>query len=396
MQPIEIQPIPPITPKEKPELKVLSTAAQWYTLGELLSSPDLREYQEAKRFAEQYGVSLRDLGFFKDTAQKVERHAQLHFEMKRLKEQMEPLIEMTRKDGSHPIIDEFLAQQGRITLVENEDGSGGSYFAKIGGECRYIVKPADEDVCGFNNRKGVALPISIFESLNFEFSPYKAPQNDLMMYDLALIMGIQESVPETAMMIVENQGFYDHFKEVDDLTKKLALDTGAGPDDQKLCTVQRFVKESKTLAETWHDILASGKGSFDQTSFENLNILFWLSFESDGHMGNILATVKGIDSEGNKIYALKKIDSTFSFPKSDEYSGNADAYMSNGQERLSERAKQLIQNTDPDLIVKRMGQLGYDQEHQTAMQRRVERLKTLAQEDLTIREIDQKMGGMDR
>ncbi len=378
-----------------PKPKGLSKSAQWYSLGEIASQYASIDFEYLKDFADYFGLSLRDLGSFKDTAKKVERYAQLHFEMRRLKEEMQPIIEMTKRDGAHPIIDEFLSESGKITLVPNEDGMGGAYFAKKGQESLYVVKPVDEDIGAYNNRKGVAFTYSIYDSLAAEFSIYKAPLNDLMMYDLASMLGIQESVPETAMVIVENEGFYDQFQDSEESIKRLAIEAGAGPDNEKLCTVQRFVKGSKTLVETWHDILADGKGSFDQESFENLNILFWLSSETDGHMGNVLATVKGIDAEGNKIYALKKIDSSFSFPKKTDYWGNATVFLPDGQKKLSERAKQLIRTIDPDQIVKRMDQLGYDKEHQSAMLERVERLKKLAKEKLTVRDIDQQLGKKD-
>src|SRR3990167_8418225 len=132
MEEIKIQPISVLDPPQQGKPIDLTKAIQWYSLETLL-------LEDLKSPTQSWGFSLRDIGFFKDIAQEVERYAQLHFEMKRLKAEMQPVIDLTRKDGFHTIIDEFHSIADRITLLENVDGLGGSYFAKVGDVPLYIV-----------------------------------------------------------------------------------------------------------------------------------------------------------------------------------------------------------------------------------------------------------------
>jgi len=224
-----------------------------------------------------------------------------------------------------------------------------------------------------------------------------APINDLMMYDLACILGIEGNVPQTAMMVVENDAFYDAFANETDEIKQKAINLGAGPDNAKLCTVQKYVKNSKPVIEVWQDFLVEGCSAaefskyIDQEDFENLNLLMWLSSELDGHLGNILATVKGLDDNGNKIFGLVKIDSSFSFPKEEAYYGSALNYFDNSKMMLSDRALSLIENIDINQIIERMQSLKYSDAAQSAMKNRILALQSFAKENLTIKEIEYKM-----
>lgn len=332
------------------------------------------------------------------TTIKVAKYAKLHIELREYKDEARPIVDAARLDGQHGIISEFEGVEKTIKLIQNSDGCGGSYFGEIDGEKEYIVKPVDEEIGAFNNRKGLVSTVSIKDDLaTSELSTYRAPLNDMMIYDLACIIGVGNNVPETAMMMVTNEDFHDVFKKASEEDLAYAIEHGAGPDDEKLCTVQRFVKNSKPLMEVSDDLWELiGDSSalceqIDQDDFENLNILTWLGDERDGNFGNILATVKGIDEQGRKQYGLVKIDSTFSFPRQNGGYGNMLVWLSSAEKKLSQRAIDLVNGIDEAAIIERMQQLGFPEDCQKATSLRIRTLKDLMSEDLTIREINQRL-----
>lgn len=326
------------------------------------------------------------------TAKKIDTYAKLHFELENLKDKARPMIDSARVDGLHPILSEAEGLEERITLVANSDGAGGSYFAKIDGKTVFIIKPVDEDIGAFNNRKGLGSTQSIEESLEIDsISIYRAPFNDMMMYDLATILGIEESVPETAMGIITNDGFFDVFKSADEKTLSQAIAAGAGPNDEKLCTIQRFVENSAPLWDVYFSLNDQGgslSSKVDQTDFENLVLLMLLSDERDGHFGNILATVKEVNDQGEKVYGLRKIDSSFSFGSDTMGFGPSMLNMlDNSNLAFSDRALEIIQNMDTNKILNRMRELNYSQGHIDEMQRRIETLQQVATSDVSIKQV---------
>ncbi len=275
-------------------------------------------------------------------------------------------------------------------------GINGSYFLLDDkGNKHFLIKPLDEDA-GAINHDGWATPFSM-SPLRANIRLYQSAMREVLGYTVAEAASLHNLVPKTVFGIFESDQFHDFSEGVslDELKRYMEL---CGPvKKEKLCSVQEYIPHSKSLFEVIHDFQEAGLSDeeiasrFDQTNFEEANILLWMTYDTDGHMGNFLVYSKGIDQVGNEILALKKIDNGLAFPEKNQQLRNNLTFLPNGKYPLSEGSKQKIAQIDVESLSKQFEKMGLESAI-PAFKKRISVLQKLAQEpNLTIKEINTAM-----
>ena len=160
---------------------------------------------------------------------------------------------------------------------------------------------------------------------------------------------------------------------------------------EKLCSVQEFIPNAKSLFEAQQE----SAPLFDQTQFEDTNILIWTTYDTDAHAGNILAHVLREDATGHAVYGLKKIDNGLNFPEKNRDLRNALIYLPNANSPLSLEGKAKIEAIDEEMIVEKMRSYGINSAI-PAFYERMSLLKELARiEGITLYEINRKMTNLE-
>lgn len=210
-------------------------------------------------------------------------------------------------------------------------------------------------------------------------------------------IGVGTVVPQTVFGIFESDQFYD-FSDGVSLNELHHYMEICGPIDcEKLCSVQEFVPNGKSLFEAIHELEERGLSDdeiadrFDQSNFEDANILLWTTYDTDGHSGNFLVYPKGSDEIGNEILGLKKIDNGLAFPDKNQQFRNNLSYLPNAKRGLSEEGKAKIAAIDVDILASQFEKMGLESAI-PALKERIPILKELAkQPSLTIKEINTAM-----
>jgi len=284
------------------------------------------------------------------------------------------------------------------TIVPNLDhGISSSYFLiDEKGERRYVVKPVDEDAGCINNDHGFATPYDV-SPIRAYLPLYKSAMREVLAYRMAVHLGVAQIVPKTSLAILKSDQFHDFLEGVSAEERKRYLELCGEPDLEKLCSIQEYVPNAKSLFEALQDFQMAGltdaeiAARFDQTDFEDANILLWTTYDTDGHMGNFLVVPKGTDAIGNQMLGLKKIDNGLAFPDKNVQLRNNLAYMPNAQRPLSEQAKAKIAEIDVDRLAKEFEAMGLETAI-PALYERMAALKNLAKEPgITIKQINKIM-----
>jgi hypothetical protein len=275
-------------------------------------------------------------------------------------------------------------------------GVSGSYFLiDEKGERRFILKPLDEDA-GCLHSEGFATPFQM-SPLRSNMPLYLSSMREVLASLIAETLGIGEVVPKTSLGIFESDQFHDFSMGIslDELSRYMEL---CGPvDKEKLCSVQEYVSNSKSLFEAMHEFQMNGLSDeeianrFDQNQFEDANILLWTTYDTDGHMGNFLVYPKGVDEIGNEILGLKKIDNGLAFPDKNQQLRNNLSYLPNAKRELSESAKAKIAAIDIEKLASQFEKMGLESAI-GALKIRIPILQELAkQPNITLKEIDRAM-----
>jgi hypothetical protein len=305
----------------------------------------------------------------------------LHREIRQIKEKFRPIA-----IGSPELNIE--ANTGR--------GVSGSYFlVDEQGIRRYIIKPIDEDA-GCINSDGYATPF-IMSPLRENMPLYRSSMREILASMVAESIGVGSIVPKTVFGIFESDRFHDLSDEVSLDELKRYMDICGPKDPEKLCSMQEFVPNAKSLFEAIHDLEMEGlsddeiSNRFDQKNFEEANILLWTTFDTDGHMGNFLVYPKGVDEIGNEILGLKKIDNGLAFPDKNKYLRNNLSYLPNAKNELSADGKAIIAALDVDALAQQFEAIGLESAV-FALKQRIPILQELAQRPgITLKEINTEM-----
>lgn len=129
----------------------------------------------------------------------------------------------------------------------------------------------------------------------------------------------------------------------------------------------------------------------DQSQYEDLVTLIWLTYDTDAHLGNILGYKMDTNEDGKPIYGLKKIDNGLTFPTKNRYLRNPIIYFSNAEKPLSEEGRKKIQAMDATQLTAILK--SYDLDIAVpAFEERLQILKSLVEKpDITLKEIDRQM-----
>lgn len=282
-------------------------------------------------------------------------------------------------------------------LEATNGGISGSYFLFCANhQARFVVKPIDEDIGALANRMGFSTP-SEMSPIRNNIPLYHSSMREYLAYQTAVIIGAPNIVPRTILAILESEQFSDlkesvSWKELSRYTKECPLS-----DKEKLCSVQEFIPNTRSLFEALQglqEIQLSDeeiRDRFDSMDVEEANILMWATYDTDGHTGNFLVYSKGIDSIGNEILGLKKIDSGLAFPEKNKQLTNGLSSLPFAKNPLSAEGLKKIQAIDVDLITEKLRNFGLEGSV-TAFKERILFLKKISEKPgITLKEINLQM-----
>lgn len=289
------------------------------------------------------------------------------------------------------------------SLIPIEEGAGGAYFAcDASGEILFVVKPCDEDIFCVNNRKGYFSLEEFGECLVRENVPsYRAPLTDYLASWVAEEIGLGHITPHAELAVLENSGFHSILDYLDPKERSELSPAGAQCDQEKLCSVQAYVRDAKGLWELLQDmqvmqsIEGGVKDEIDPEDLLDLTLFMWVTNDTDGHLGNILAYVKQVKEDGGRIWGIKKVDNGLSFPRTNEWLRNEALFLLEDR-HLPERIKDLIRQIDADAIASKMETLQMDSMTIDAFMRRISYLQRAVDCDKTVYQINSELASLDQ
>lgn len=290
---------------------------------------------------------------------------------------------------------EALSQGGSLSMIQN--GLSGSYILSDENNIpRFVIKPLDEDIGAIGNPKGYATPFT--HSLLADMPLYRSCFREVAAFEIAEQVGVSSIIPRTAFAILEREEFHDLSEQISPKEQGRFGELLGKGDKEKLCSVQEYVQESKTLFEALQDLQQHGltdeeiERLFDQTDFEEANILLWMTGDPDGHSHNFLVTPKRSDAIGHQMFGLRKIDNGFAFPEQRGDLYNSLATLPNARHSLSLKAIEKIQEIDPDELADTLIRHGLESSVD-AMCRRIETLQriTLENPSMSIKKINKRL-----
>jgi len=275
-------------------------------------------------------------------------------------------------------------------------GVSGSYFLiDAEGNRRFVIKPVDEDA-GCINSDDFATPFTM-SPLRDNMPLYHSSMREVLGSLIAEAIGVCDVVPKTVFGIFESDKFHDFSEGVSFSELQRYMEQCGTVTREKLCSVQEYVPNSKSLFEAIHELEMSGLSDeeiaqrFDQSNFEDANILLWTTYDTDGHMGNFLVYPKGMDQTGNEILGIKKIDNGLAFPDKNEQLRNNLSYLPNANKELSAEGKAKIDAIDVDRLAAQFEKMGLESAI-PALKERIPYLKELAaRPGITLKEMNTAM-----
>jgi hypothetical protein len=343
-----------------------------------------------------FGMFFQQLAQLKEEGLLLPLIKQRREELLAQKEHWRPKLDVIQGENQS-FYDRIKEVLNRGQLILNPSGAGSSYLiVDRDGTPHFVVKPVDGDIFCLNNCKEFGGPFNDSEHLVREgISLYHSAQIDAFCWEVARLCGLENTTPKTLMGILTHDGFYDLIMVLDPETQEqFILETGP-PDFEKLCSIQEFIPDSQDLNELLHELYAQGLSDeeiaarFDQKEFEEVCLLLWLSYETDGHMGNFRVYVKRVNEKGEKIYGIKKIDNSLSFPRKHQTDYlNVLRWLPNALFPLSSELKTKIALTPIEHILDKAAI--YELETcREPFKERIDILKQLAQrEGITLAEVD--------
>ena len=225
-------------------------------------------------------------------------------------------------------------------LIPVSEGISGTYFLKD----QFVIKPFDEEAGCINNPKGLRGDgLNHFIRRNVPL--YHAAMREALAYKIALEAGLEGVVPNTKLAVLRADQFYDCEEGVSS--------------QEKLCSVQEYVRSSKNLFEMISHLENEGlskseiEARFDQDDFEAVNLLVWVTGDTDAHFGNILAYPKE-----NGLIGLKKIDNGLAFPDTNEACFNALVAFRKAKDPLSDSMKEKIAGLKVESLARQLASYG--------------------------------------
>jgi len=283
-----------------------------------------------------------------------------------------------------PGLTELLAL-GNLTL--NPIGVSGSYILyDTLQNARFIIKPFDEDAGAMNNPKGFASPF-LESPLTEGISLYRSCLREVAAFQAAECLRIRSIVPPTQLALIKNHHFFDLSEQVSPRELQTYFEqVGYHVNKEKLCSIQEFVLESKSLFEALQEFQTNAlldeeiEALFDQKDFEEANLLLWVTGDADGHANNFLVFPKHTDEIGNQILGLKKIDNSLAFPELNTRPNNFLSHLPNAKYPLSPSTREKILQIDQKSLSDILARQGL-QNSLKAMQQRIKTLQLIVRKN---------------
>lgn len=285
----------------------------------------------------------------------------------------------------------------RIVAISYSGISGSYFLLDEKGQPIFVVKPMDEDIGALHNPKGYSSP---FETsfIREGISLYASVFREVAVWHIASAMRLTSIAPPTYLAILHSDRFYDLSKQVSAKEFLRFNERLGNPDFEKLCSIQQYVPNSKSLMEAMQELQAAGlsdeeiAGLFDQKDFEEANLLLWLTGETDGHLGNFLVYPKTYDEIGNQILGIQKIDNGLAFPEINKGFRNSLSHLPNANRALSQETLMKVHLINVD----QLANILCENELTSAiisMRERIEKLQSLLQQNpsLTIKQINSEL-----
>jgi len=279
------------------------------------------------------------------------------------------------------------------SLVPTQQGCGAAYFLFDENEIpRYVIKPFDEEILCLNNRKHFASPYNNRAFRVRDAIPlYRSAQAEVLASRFAKILELEHLIPPTHLAILSTPSFYDFGERLEPKEKENLYSVGL-PDQEKLCSVQRYLPEVKNLyclVEEWLENDLTDAQILDQvaqTNFEELVLLIWLLYDTDAHAGNLYVQKS---KEGR--YRLLKFDNGLTFPEQNCHLLNALYFFPHAAFPLSKKTMQRIQNLPFKKLIDEMSFFEMEGSIDAFCQRFEILQKLASNANYTIRDIDVRL-----
>lgn len=291
----------------------------------------------------------------------------------------------------------YVAENGTYhmsSLMPVEDGISGTYFlADSYGTPQCVIKPFDEEAGCLNNPKSFHR-ITDNCSIRDYVSLYHSAMREVLAYQVALQVGVQTVAPKTVLAIIQAEQFHDYSQKMARGALPYYLHACGPIDQEKLCSVQEYVPNAQPLGHLIHHFEDIGLSNeeiaerFDQDDFEDVNILLWTTYDTDGHLWNFLTYPKMIDSLGREIFGIKKIDNGLSFPEKNRQLRNHLLLLNNAKRPLSPYGRMKIANIDVRALVEQCEIYGLENSIPALKERIVALQKIIQMPQITIEGIN--------
>lgn len=274
---------------------------------------------------------------------------------------------------------EVLSLFPKGSLISVEQGYGSAYLLNDEKQTpRFVIKPFDEDLFCLNNQKGFASPYLDPRFRVRENIPlYRTAQTEALTFEVASLLGVAHLTPKTHLMIITHENFHS-------ILHKAKL--------EKLCSVQEFIPNLKNLRDVIENSLEEKSKifeSFHSEEIENLFIFIWCIYDTDAHAGNFYVTK---DQQGKPH--LWKIDNGLCFPNKNTHLLNILYLLPQAKEILSCQGKGRIKYLPVEKIINKMKY--YELEDTIpAFEKRIALLQSIAEKNLSLREIDLRLRFME-
>jgi hypothetical protein len=285
-----------------------------------------------------------------------------------------------------------------LELIEH--ASSGTYFLYEGDTPTHVIKPADEDIFALNDPFTPWLPGAHLRARD-NIPLYHAPERECAGFEISRTFKL-DIVPITSMAVIDSPHFHDitdsfhsgawnrtlHFLNME---KKAAAFMEACGDRSsvKLCSLREYVPHSMTLSH-FMDNEEHSIDDIDPNDVVAAHLIMWVTGNTDGHPGNILVYPKGVQENGRPLWGLKIIDLCLTFPETNSHLLNTLPDTLLAPSTLPEWAEQWIQNLSIEEIMA-ISSKYHLHGAADATRERIEALKMLATQNLSIEEIDTRL-----
>jgi hypothetical protein len=320
--------------------------------------------------------------------------------IERQKENCRPLIEFEEQVVVKPFYDEFKKVLSTGYTLPTKLGGGGVYILyNASHEPSFLIKPNDEAILCLNNPKHRGSPFNNKSHRLRDAIPlYKTCETEAAVSAISKEIQIEQCTPETHLAILSSPLFYDLSSHLQGNALTEFIEKCGIPASEKLCSIQRFIPDSIDLQQAMHEWFEAGFEEqfplpIDQETFEEVILLLWIIYDSDGHSSNFRIFFKSLDEKrypNSAIYGIKKIDNGLSLPEENNHFLNYLSYLPNAKIAPSQTLLEKITSINEETLCKILDRYHLSQA-KPALKDRIEVLKNLSHHPgLTLDEINKR------